>query len=149
MLAVGKRSGTAFRCRVADEGRTQQLRPCPNVRLAEGLLAPDTVAITGNRAALLKLRRQVYRALGDRNVARSFEEEVYDDPDGEPFEVAVKRARRRSEMREQTKRKDGTHMARLKSRAYLSDRRFLPFCGGFSEYRRWESNPHSPRGTGF
>lgn len=56
-------------------------------------------ALPGNRTALLQLKRQIDRALEGED-SYPFEEEIYRDVRGEPFEVAVKLARRRSEMEE-------------------------------------------------
>lgn len=58
------------------------------------------LAATGNRAALLQLRRQIDRALTNPNAEYPFEEAVYYDVYGQPFEVALKLARRRGEMGE-------------------------------------------------
>ena len=73
--------------------------PHLHVRSVDGFLFPEAIAVTGNAAALLKLRRQIDRALkGDDSYP--FEEAVYHDVYGEPFEVAVKLARSPQEMRE-------------------------------------------------
>lgn len=63
------------------------------------------MTITGNRAALLQLRRQIDRALEDRDRdgTHPYEEEIYYDVYGNPFEGAVKRAKRRLEVREETR----------------------------------------------
>jgi hypothetical protein len=73
--------------------------PYLHVRTVEGLLFEEAIAITGNAKALLQLRAQIDRALGNETF-HPFEEGVYRDVNGAPFEVAVKRARRREEMRE-------------------------------------------------
>jgi hypothetical protein len=73
---------------------------------AEGLLG-EAIAITGNAKALLQLRAQIDRALGDETW-HPFEEGVYQDVDGIPFEVAVKRARSKEEMREPVPRPNKT-----------------------------------------
>jgi hypothetical protein len=72
--------------------------PHLHVRSVEGLLG-EAIAITGNAATLLKLRAQIERALKDE-ASYPFEEGIYLDVNGIPFEVAVKRARSRAEMRE-------------------------------------------------
>jgi hypothetical protein len=72
--------------------------PHLHIRTVEGLLG-EAIAITGNARALLKLRARIDRALGDETW-RPFEEGVYQDVNGIPFEVALKRARSREEMRE-------------------------------------------------
>ncbi len=64
----------------------------------EGSLFAEAIAITGNARALLQLRRQIDRVLADQGGAVPFEEEVYHDVHGQPFEVAVKRARSKEEM---------------------------------------------------
>ena len=76
-------------------------RPHLHVRSVEGgLLFGHAIAITGNATALLQLRRQIDRALAGPDAAQPFEEAVYDDVYGQPFEVAVKRARSPEEMQE-------------------------------------------------
>ena len=71
-----------------------------HVRSVDGFLFPEAIAITGNAKALLRLRRQIDRALADRGEKVSIEEEIYNDVRGQPFEVAVKRARSPEEMQE-------------------------------------------------
>ena len=68
------------------------------VRSVEGLLG-EAVAITGKASALLQLRAQIDQALGDETW-HPFEEDVYQDVNGIPLEVAIKRAKSRAEMRE-------------------------------------------------
>jgi hypothetical protein len=80
--------------------------PHLHVRTVEGPLS-EAVTITGNAKALLQLRVQIDRALGDED-SHSFEEGVYEDVNGIPFEVAVKRARSREEMREPVPRPERT-----------------------------------------
>jgi hypothetical protein len=73
--------------------------PHLHVRSVEGFLFPEAVAITGNRKALLQLRRQIDRALKDET-SWPFDEALYRDVYGEEYEVAVKLARSRGEMEE-------------------------------------------------
>jgi hypothetical protein len=70
-----------------------------HVRTVEGLLG-EAIAITGSARALLKLRDQIDRALKDEDSYYPLDEGTYQDVNGIPFEVAVKRARSREEMRE-------------------------------------------------
>ena len=77
----------------------ERKRPYLHVRSVDGFLFAEAIAITGNARALLQLRRQIDRALKDEG-SYPFEEEVYDDVFGQPFEVAVKRARSPEEMQE-------------------------------------------------
>ncbi len=70
------------------------------IRTLEGSLLSDAIAITGNAKALLNLRAQIDRALKDQEDSYPFEEGVYHDVRGTPFEVAVKRARSPEEMQE-------------------------------------------------
>jgi len=67
----------------------------------------EAVTITGNAKALLKLRAQIDRALRGENSYPS-EESVYQDVNGIPFEVAVKKARSRREMRERVPKPERT-----------------------------------------
>ena len=73
--------------------------PHLHVRTVEGLMFGEAIAITGNARALLKLRAQIDRALRNET-SHPFEECVYQDVNGIPFEVAVKRARSKDEMGE-------------------------------------------------
>jgi hypothetical protein len=82
--------------------------PHLHVRTVDGFLFPLAVAITGNARALLQLRRQIDRALANPDAAFPFEEAVYHDVFGEPFEVAVKRARSPEEMGEPVPRPEKT-----------------------------------------
>jgi hypothetical protein len=70
--------------------------PHLHVRTVESMLFDEAVGIIGNARALLQLREQIDRAL--RNETNyPFEEGVYQDANGTPFEVAVKRARSKEE----------------------------------------------------
>lgn len=82
--------------------RRKPRRPHPylHVRLVDGLLTDQALAVTGNRAALLKLREQIDRVLEERNDWYPFDDELYRDVYEEQFQVVVKRASRREEMRE-------------------------------------------------
>jgi hypothetical protein len=80
--------------------------PHLQVRTVEGLLG-EAIAITGKAKALLELRAQIDRALGEETW-RPFEEGVYQDVNGIPFEVAINRARSREEMREPGPRPERT-----------------------------------------
>ena len=80
--------------------------PHLHVRSVEGLLG-EAIAITGNAKALLKLRTQIDRSLRDEG-SHPFEEGAYQDVNGTPFEVVVKRARRKDEMREPVPRPERT-----------------------------------------
>ena len=82
--------------------------PYLHVRSVDGLLFELATAVTGNRAALLRLKEQIERALEGRDGDVPFEEEVYRDVNGQPFEVAVKLARRREEMGEPVPRPEKT-----------------------------------------
>ena len=73
----------------------------------EGSLLDKAIAITGNATAPLRLRAQIDRALRDET-SHPFEEGVYQDVNGSPFEVAVKRAGSREEMREPTPKPERT-----------------------------------------
>jgi hypothetical protein len=73
-------------------------KPYLHLRSVDGLLG-EAIAITGNAHALLKLQAQIARALEGED-SYPLEEGVYLDVDGQPFEVAVKRARSKREMRE-------------------------------------------------
>ena len=77
----------------------QKKTPHLHVRSVEGLLFGEDIAITGSAKALLQLRAQIDRALKNET-SYPFEEGVYQDVNGSPFEVAVKRARSREEMGE-------------------------------------------------
>ena len=65
----------------------------------EGTLLAEAIAITGNAKALLNLRAQIDRALRNET-SHPFEEGVYQDVNGTPFEVDVKRARSKDELGE-------------------------------------------------
>jgi hypothetical protein len=65
------------------------------------------MAITGNAAALLKLRAQIEGAPKD-GTSNPFGEGVYQDVNGIPFEVAVKRAKSREGMEEPVPRPEKT-----------------------------------------
>ena len=80
--------------------------PYLHVRSVEGLLG-GAIAITGNAKALLKLRAQIDRALGEQTW-RPFEEGVYLDLNGVEFEVAIKKARSKQEMREPVSKPERT-----------------------------------------
>lgn len=82
--------------------------PFLHVRTVDGFLSPLAIAITGNARAFLQLRRQIDWALTNPDAAFPFEEAVYHDVHGEPFEVAVKRARCREEMEEPVPRPEKT-----------------------------------------
>lgn len=82
-------------------------KPYLHVRSVDGLLFDLAVALTGNRRALLRLRTQIDRALADEGSV-PFEEEIYHDVHGEPFEVAIKLAKRRSGMEEPVPRPEKT-----------------------------------------
>ena len=82
-----------------DEPTKRPPKPYLHIRSVEGNLFAEAIAITGNAHALLKLRSQIDRALKGEG-SYPFEEGVYVDVHGQPFEVAVKRARNREEMRE-------------------------------------------------
>ena len=73
-------------------------KPYLRIRSVDGLLG-EAIAITGNAKALLKLQAQIERALEGED-SYPLEEGVYVDADGQPFEVAVRRARSKQEMRE-------------------------------------------------
>ena len=73
--------------------------PHLHVRSVEGTLMAEAIAITGNVKALLQLRAQIDRALQGEG-SHLFEEGVYHEANGTPFEVAVKRASSREEMGE-------------------------------------------------
>lgn len=81
--------------------------PHLHVRTVEGALLGDAIAITGNAKALLQLRAQIDRALRNGG-SHPFEEGVYQDVNGTPFEVVVKRARSREEMGEPVPRPERT-----------------------------------------
>jgi hypothetical protein len=80
--------------------------PHLHVRTVEGLLG-EAVAITGSAKALLQLRAQIDRALRNED-SHPFEEGVYQDVNGIPFEVAFKRAKSKAEMREPAPRPERT-----------------------------------------
>ena len=73
-------------------------KPYLHIRSVEGSLFAEAIAITGNAAALHKLRAHIERALTDED-SYPFEEDVYLDVNDQLFEVAVKRARSKQEMR--------------------------------------------------
>lgn len=81
--------------------------PHLHVRSVGGFLFTEVVAITGNRKALLQLRRQIDRALKDET-SWPFDEALYRDAYGEEYEVAVKLARSREQMREPVPRPEKT-----------------------------------------
>ena len=78
----------------------ERKRPYLHVRSVDGFLFAEAIAITCNARTLLRLRRQIDRALANPGGAYPFEEGVYVDVHGQPFEVAVKRARSPEEMQE-------------------------------------------------
>ena len=81
------------------EAKTKPAKtPYLHIRTVEGLLG-EAIAITGNAAALLKLRARVDRALNNETTY-PFEVGSYQDVNGIPLEVAIKRAKSRAEMRE-------------------------------------------------
>lgn len=82
--------------------------PHLHVRSVDGSLFELAVAITGNATALLQLRRQIDRALTNPDAEYPFEEALYHDVYGQPFEVAVKLARSPEEMREPVPRPEKT-----------------------------------------
>ena len=82
--------------------------PHLHVRSVDGLLFEQAIAVTGNRTALLQLRAQIDRALKNPNASFPYEETIYHDVHGEPFEVVVKLARRREEMEEPVPRPERT-----------------------------------------
>ena len=55
--------------------------------------------IIGNAKALLQLRKQIDRALRDDNCWRPLDEGIYHDEGGEEYQVVVRRAKSREEMR--------------------------------------------------
>jgi hypothetical protein len=76
-----------------------QKQPHLHIRNVEGFLFPEAIALTGNATALLKLRDQIERSLASED-SYPFEEAVYQEVNGAPFEVAVKWVRRKEEMEE-------------------------------------------------
>jgi hypothetical protein len=74
-----------------------QKQPRLHIRSVNGLLLPESIAITGNATALLQLRAQIERALRGEE-SYPFEESVYQDVNGAPFEVDVKWAKSKEEM---------------------------------------------------
>ena len=69
-----------------------------HIRRVNALLG-EAIAVTGNKAALLKLKRQIDRAL-EGVEEYPIEDGMYEDVYGEPFQVFVKHARKRSKMEE-------------------------------------------------
>ena len=61
--------------------------------------------IVGNAKALLQLRRQIDRALKDEEYP--LDDAIYRDEDGEEYQVVVRRARSRQEMRPPVPRGEG------------------------------------------
>jgi hypothetical protein len=81
--------------------------PHLHIRTVEGSLLDEAVAITGNAKAFLQLRAQINRAFRNET-AYPFEEGVYHDANGSPFEVAIKRARSKKEIGEPTSKPEKT-----------------------------------------
>ena len=69
-----------------------------HVREAEAILFPFAIEIIGNAKALLQLRKQIDRALEGID-GFPFDETIYRELDGDEYEVVVRRARSREEMR--------------------------------------------------
>jgi hypothetical protein len=69
-----------------------------HVREAEAVLFPFAIEITGNAKALLQLRKQIDRALEGIDEF-PFDETIYRELDGDEYEVVVRRAKGREEMR--------------------------------------------------
>ena len=69
-----------------------------HVREAEAILFPLAIEITGNAEALLKLRKQIDRALEGID-GFPFDETIYRELDGDEYEVVVRRARSQEKMR--------------------------------------------------
>ena len=86
---------------------TPPKKPFLHVREVEGSLFPYAIAITGNATALLQLKRQINRALKGEN-SWPFDEALYRDVCGEEYEVAVKVAWSREQMREPVPRPEKT-----------------------------------------
>ena len=80
---------------------TDKSSKIPYLRFGEAELpiVGPAVEIIGNARALLQLRRQVDRALRDDNSWRPLDEGIYHDEDGEEYQVVVRRAKSRKEMR--------------------------------------------------
>jgi hypothetical protein len=76
--------------------------PYLHVQQTEGSLFPYAVEVTGNAKALLQLRQQIDRALKDQ--AYPLDDATYRDVYEEEYEVVVKRARSREEMRPRGRR---------------------------------------------
>ena len=69
-----------------------------HVREAEAILFPLAIEITGNAEALLQLRKQIDRALEGIDEF-PFDETIYQELDGDEYEVVVRRARSQEKMR--------------------------------------------------
>jgi hypothetical protein len=72
--------------------------PYLHVRETEGALFPSAVEIRGNAKALLQLKKQIDRALESIDT-HPFDDTLYRELDGDEYEVVVKRAKSREEMR--------------------------------------------------
>ena len=72
--------------------------PYLHVRETGGALFPFAVEIVGNAKALLRLRKQIDRALEGIDTF-PFDETLYRELDGDEFELVVKKAKSREEMR--------------------------------------------------
>lgn len=75
--------------------------PYLRVRRTEGSRFEVTVEIFGNAKALLRLRKQIDRALGGVD-AYPFDDALYRELDRDGYEVVVRRARSQEEMREKS-----------------------------------------------
>jgi hypothetical protein len=69
-----------------------------HVREAEAVFFPLAIEITGNAKALLQLRKQIDYALEGIHEFL-FDETIYRELDGDEYEVVVRRAKSREEMR--------------------------------------------------
>ena len=77
-----------------------KLSKTPYLRFGETerpIMGP-AVDLVGNAKALLQLRRQIDRALGDED-RHSFDEMLYRDEHEEEYQVLVRRAKSKEEMR--------------------------------------------------
>jgi hypothetical protein len=83
-----------------------------HVREAEAVLFPFAIEITGNAKALLQLRKQIDRALEGIDEF-PFDETIYRELDGDEYEVVVRRAKSREEMRPPVPRVEKTGPERV------------------------------------
>ena len=72
-----------------DEPPKRPPEPYLHVRSVKGSLFAEAIAFTGNAHALLKLRSQIDWVLEGAE-SYPFEEGVYNDVHGQPFEVATR-----------------------------------------------------------